>query len=164
MASHNTLLGMGPRQEATPVDSHVGTPMRAWRYHKDCREGRLLTTKEAIEKADAEGWVDNPGKIFRLPGLESVYDEYNKVKPLDISLDNIAGPAPELTAAQIEDAKKADALKAENDRIEAKRLEDEAKAKLPPVQHICEECGKEFEKPQALRMHKMSAHKKAKEG
>ena len=159
MPSHNILLGSGPVTEEPKVESHHGgTPAIAWRYHESCPEGRLLKTAEDIAKYDALGWVNTPGKIFLLPGHEQVYADYQAslVKKTEAAPPS-ENAVPELTPEQIEDARKADELLKANQDLEAKRL----KGLEPAERFICdvEGCGKEFEKAQGLRMHKMSAHK-----
>ena len=160
MASQNKLLGSGEVFNDGKSDHthETGTRKLAWRYHETCREGRLLKTQEAIDEADANGWVDTPGKIFKLPGHERVYEDYQAY------LKKKAEPPkpPELTPEQIEEARIADELKAANDAAEEKRLDDIKKALEPPERFICDICDKEFtgeRAKQALRMHKMSAHK-----
>ena len=160
MPSHNILLGSGPVTEEPKVESHHGgTPAIAWRYHESCPEGKLLKTAEDIAKYDALGWVNTPGKIFLLPGHEQVYADYQasllKKKEPDVAVSPTS--IPELTEEQIADAKKADELKAANDALEANRLKTLAGPEL--FKCDVEGCGKEFEKAQGLRMHKMSAHK-----
>ena len=35
---------------------------KAFRYHKDCPEGRIFDSSE-LEELESQGWVDAPGKI-----------------------------------------------------------------------------------------------------
>jgi len=169
MASENILLGSGvPEQK--PINKHIEpTNLRspAWRYHRDFPEGKLCKTDEEVDKANADGWLDHPGKVRLLPGHEKVWEAQKKLE---------AGKTDEvqeeiLTAEPIksEDAIRADILKTESDKFEAKRLEVEAKllsnyeeAKSPPGPRLCTLCGKEFSSLRALNMHGIGAHKNKK--
>ena len=77
MASQNQLLGSGILYQE-PTASHIEpTFLRApaWRYHKDCPQGKVCKTDEELDKADAAGWKDYPGKVTRLPAFESLFEE-----------------------------------------------------------------------------------------
>jgi hypothetical protein len=194
MASQNRLLGMTypdipPIGEDIPSNSRVP----AWRYHKDCPKGKLVKRDDELDTLDAEGWVDHPGKLSKLPGLEQFYQEESTEEkpnaeemqtqtegevsvPLAASVvDNVVS-APEIRdnvspvgtgfvlppkIEPTEDELKAAALKAESDRVEQMRLKAEERAILGPETFMCdvEGCGKVFDRPRGLRMHKFAAHK-----
>jgi len=140
MQSNNFILG----HNAQPPEEAIGTPVHAaaqvrtptWKYHKECPQGRLIKTDAELDAIEAAGgWVDWP---------KMLNDDYVKpeVKPIET-------PAP--TPEMLEDAKKADALKAESDKL----------ARLTEAQdYHCKECGREFSGEQALRMHVLSHRRK----
>lgn len=134
MQSQNFILG----HNAQPPEEVIGTPPAqqrtpTWKYHKECPQGRLIKTDAELDAVEAEGgWVDWP---------KMLNDDYVKpeVKPVI--------ETPPLTPEMLEDAKKADALKAESDKL----------AKMTEAQDFhCKECGREFSGAQALRMHVLS--------
>jgi len=122
MASKNILLGSGvPVKTATeehiPV---VNLRAPAWRFHKDF-PNRLCKTDAELDKLDAEGWVDQPGKARLLPGYEKVWEAQKRLeagKMDEVKEEVIVEPV------KTEDQIRADILKAESDKVEANRLED----------------------------------------
>ena len=127
------------------------------RYHKSCIGGKLFKYEDALEKAEAEGWVDHPGKITKLPGHEKLFNSQNVtvvVPPVAIVV--ITENKPECKS---EDTKKADALKAASDLAERQKFGVES----PPANHVCLVCGKSFDKLNKLNMHGISAHRKKKD-
>ncbi len=169
MSSQNVLLGSGvqPDEEKSLPPIYKKAP--AWRFHKDF-PNRLCKTDEELDKLDAEGWVDQPGKARLLPGHEKVWEAQKKLeagKTQEVKEEVVA----ELVKS--EDQIKADILKAESDKVEAKRIEAERKAeekrlteyeaaKNPPGPRLCTLCGKEFASLKALNMHGIGAHRNKK--
>lgn len=47
---------------------------KAFRYHKDCPEGRIFDSSE-LKELESQGWVDAPGKIGQQVEKEDPYDE-----------------------------------------------------------------------------------------
>ena len=174
MPSQNRLLGSGVPEE-NPIAKHVeptNLKAPAWRFHKDFPEGRLCKTDVDLDKLDAEGWLDHPGKVRLLPGHEKVWEAYQK--SLEVAKTDEVKEEVVVESVKTEDQIRADALKAESDRIEAKRLEDEQKAeakrladyeasKNPPGPRLCTLCGKEFTSLKALNMHGIAAHRNRKQ-
>ena len=82
MASNNQLLGSGINYVAlartVPRQDEVQKLTPAWRYHKDCPQGLVVKTDAALEKLDADGWVDHPGKVSPLPGHEDLFEGKTK--------------------------------------------------------------------------------------
>ncbi len=123
MISQNVLLGSGiPPEITSNIEEELPENLRtpAWRFHPD-HPDRICKTDAELDKLDAEGWVDKPGKARRLPGHEKIYDDYmaSKIeKPPEIILPR----------EKTEDEIRADILKAESDRVEENRLETERKA------------------------------------
>jgi hypothetical protein len=76
MTSHNKLLGMGI-VDIPEIGTHLPSNERApaWRYHGSCTKGKIVLTDSELDKLDADGWVDHPGKLSKLPGLEKFYVE-----------------------------------------------------------------------------------------
>lgn len=67
MASKNQLVGfitpeVKVKDEVIPV---AGT-MPCWMYHEDVREGKIFQTREELEKAIKDGWVDTPAKLPKI--------------------------------------------------------------------------------------------------
>jgi|SRR3989338_6041702 len=177
MASQNILLSPGGNTPQPIVEhkepEHKRTPV--WRYHKDCPQGKVINYDDELDKANATGWVDHPGKVTRLPGLEKIYDDFHVPPPTPagdclfkkndsyIFKENLKIPTV-LTTEQLENAKKAEALKIASDLVEKKRLEEYEKAKnpLPPAEYQCLICPKKFLSLRALKMHGLGAHRKVK--
>lgn len=175
MASQNVLLGSG-----IPVLQPIAHKERnqkrtpAWRYHKDCPKGTLIRYDEELDKVDAAGWVDHPGKVARLPGLEKIYDDFHNKPPSTSSSDKTLKECspqvfnenlkitPVLTSEQLEDMRKAEALKAASDLVEKKRMEEYEKAQNPPAEYQCLVCPKKFPTIKALNMHGLGAHRNKK--
>lgn len=173
MPSENVLLGSGIIY-APPSGGHdpvVNKRAPAWRFHADYPEGKVCKTDRELDQADAEGWLDHPGKVRSLPGHEKVWEaqqasERAKAEP----------PPPQGEVAEpikTDDQIRADILKAESDKVEAKRLKDEQKteakrlaeyeeAKVPVGDHLCTLCGKTFKTEKALNMHGIGAHRNKK--
>ena len=85
MASNNKLLGSNwPEKEAETV-KEVQQRAPAWRYHKDCPAGKVVKTDVELDKLDAEGWVDHPGKVRLLIGHEDLFVEKD-ISKVDISV------------------------------------------------------------------------------
>jgi len=126
MQSQNILLGSGvPEQKLVTghiEPTHLKTP--AWRFHKDFPD-KLCKTDVEVDQADAEGWLDQPGKARLLPGHEKVWEAYQK--SLEVVKANEVKEEVVAESIKSEDQIKADALKAESDKVEAKRLEAERK-------------------------------------
>lgn len=184
MPSQNVLLGSGiPEQK--PIAKHIEpTHLRApaWRFHKDFPQGKICKTDAELDKADAEGWLDHPGKVRLLPGHEKVWEAYQK--SLEVVKTDEVKEEVVVEMVKTEDQIRADALKAESDKVEAKRLEDIQKAeekrlkdeqkaeekrladyeaaKNPPGPRLCTLCGKEFNSIRALNMHGIGAHRNKK--
>jgi len=74
MASDNQLLGSG-KPAGTVEERVVSRQPIAWRFHKDCPQGKLVYTKEELEKLDKADWKDHPGKVQKLPGHEKVWED-----------------------------------------------------------------------------------------
>lgn len=127
MPSQNVLLGSGV-QEEKPITEHIETThlrTPAWRFHKDF-PNRLCKTDAELDKLDAEGWLDHPGKVRLLPGHEKVWEAYQK--SLEVGKVSEVKEEVVVEAVKTEDQIRADALKAESDKVEARRLDDERKA------------------------------------
>ena len=123
MVSGNILLGSGVPEEK-PIVKHIEpTHLKApaWRFHKDF-PNRLCKTDAELDKLDAEGWLDHPGKVRLLPGHEKVWEAYQKSLET-IKIDEVKEEVV-VESVKTEDQIRADALKAESDKVEAKRLED----------------------------------------
>jgi len=78
MPSKNKLLGSGVLLQEQGIVGHteptfLRTP--AWRYHKDCPQGKVCKTDKELDEADATGWKDHPGKVTKLPGHEYLFEE-----------------------------------------------------------------------------------------
>lgn len=175
MASQNILLGAG-LSEIQPIVEHKKREQQrtpAWRYHKDCPSGKLIKYDDELDEADANNWVDHPGKVTRLPGFEKMYDNFHDISSItkkeNMSINQVNSNCPTvkindghatLTSEQIEEAKKADALKKASDLIEQKRLEKDEKAKnlSSPIEYQCPICPKKFPTIRALNMHGLGAH------
>jgi len=128
MPSQNRLLGSGIPEQGL-VDKHiepVNLRAPAWRFHKDHPEGKLCKTDAELDKLDAEGWLDHPGKVRLLPGHEKVWEAYQK--SLEVVKADEVKEEVVVELVKTEDQIRADDLKAESDKVEAKRLEDERKA------------------------------------
>ena len=160
MVSQNILLGSGvpePKPSVHIEPKHERTP--AWRFHRDFPEGKLCKTDEELDQADAGGWLDHPGKVRLLPGHEKVWEVQKLLEadsPDEIKEEGMVEPV------KSEDAIKADILKAESDKIEAKRLKEYEEAKNPQGPRLCTLCGKEFKSIRALNMHGIATHKNKK--
>jgi len=127
MVSQNRLLGSGI-PEGEPIAEHIEpTYLRApaWRFHKDFPD-KLCKTDAELDKLDAEGWLDHPGKVRLLPGHEKVWEAYQK--SLETGKTDEVKEEILIDSVKSEDQIRADALKAESDKVEAKRLEDIRKA------------------------------------
>jgi len=76
--SNNRLLGSGVNYEALanlpPPKDEVQEFAPAWRFHKDCLEGKVVKTDKALEELDEAGWKDHPGKVRCLPGHEAIWE------------------------------------------------------------------------------------------
>jgi hypothetical protein len=169
MSSQNILLNPGVPMESKPSvhtePSHERTP--AWRFHPDF-PNRLCKTDAELDRLDAEGWVDHPGKARRLTGHEKLWEAYQaSLAKKDVVETVVEAP---VDLPKTEDQLRADALKAESDRIEAKRLKDEKEkeekrladyeaSKNPPGPRLCTLCGKEFDSIKALNMHGIAVHR-----
>jgi hypothetical protein len=70
----NQLLGSGVQLELEYDPPPVNKRTPAWRFHKDFPD-KLCKTDAELDKADAEGWVDHPGKARRLPGHEKMLNQ-----------------------------------------------------------------------------------------
>jgi len=142
MSPENTLLGSGippvPFVDVHPTGIHLRSP--AWRYHQNCPDGMILKTDEEVDQADADGWLDHPGKVRLLEGHEKIWEDYQKslhpsqddepkVKMWPMSEEVGSVQVTIRPEVKTEDQIAADALKAESDRIETKRLEAEQKEK-----------------------------------
>lgn len=177
MASNNKLLGMTHDPEPAPFGHNLPPNVRApmFMYHSTCPEGKVIRLDSEIERLEAEGWVDHRAKVQRLPGWEQFYDDYMAAKQspppaassgemggsgsLPPSLDETPVSLPSPASEPTEDELTAARLKEESDKVEKARLEAlERQAKGPEV-FRCDICGKEYSKGNALRMHKMGAHK-----
>ena len=173
MAAQNILLGSGlpiiPDVEGYKPPVNQRAP--AWRYHRDLPEGKVCKTDEELDQADADGWLDHPGKVRLLIGHEKVWEAQKKLEADKI--DEVQEKILTAEPIKSEDTIRADILKIESDKVEAKRLEDEKKveekrlveykeAKSPPGPRLCTLCGKEFSSLRALNMHGIGAHKNKK--
>ena len=90
MASKNQLLSPGKLieeklesaiVELEETDFGKRPKIPAWRFHKNCIEGKLCKTEPDLAKCkDEDGWKDHPGKIKKLPGHEDLYtgEEYEE--------------------------------------------------------------------------------------
>lgn len=158
MASKNSLLGSGIHEPTPAPFGHglINVRAPAWRFHATlCPKGRIVQFDAELDKLDAEGWVDHIGKTKRLPGLEKIWDNYQaSLKHVE---EEIASPVIPVEIVLTEDAIKANELKAESDRIEAKRIADLEKEQAGPP--TCDLCGKEFDTEKAMGAHKRLAHK-----
>jgi len=133
MSSQNVLLGSGT-PEQKPIIKHVeSTNLRAprWRFHKDFPD-RLCKTDAELDKLDAEGWLDHPGKVRLLPGHEKVWEAYQK--SLEVAKADEVKEEVVIEPVKTEDQIRADILKAESDKVEAKRLSDIQKAEEKRLQ------------------------------
>ena len=74
MVSRNQLLGdLNPVEVVKkPPEVQLYTP--AWRFHKSCPKGKLITSDKLLAKLDEEGWKDHPGKVQLLPGHEHLFE------------------------------------------------------------------------------------------
>lgn len=156
MASQNRLLGSGISENIPNIGHDLPPNYRApaWRYHAElCPKGRIAKTDAELDKLDAEGWVDHIGKTARLPGLEKIWDAYQTKLVVPVA----SVPVVEVVLEPTEDQIKADALKAESDKVEAKRIADLERAIAGPPK--CDVCGKEFETQKGVDTHKRFVHK-----
>ena len=74
MASKNILLGDIQPEEVVQKPPEVQLYAPAWRFHKSCPKGMVVTTDKLLAKLDAEGWKDHPGKVTLLPGHEHLFE------------------------------------------------------------------------------------------
>jgi len=161
MPLQNRLLGSGvPEQEST--DKHIEpTNLRAprWRFHKDF-PNRLCKTDAELDKLDAEGWLDHPGKVRLLPGHEKVWEAYQK--SLEVVKADEVKKEVVVETVKSEDQIRADILKAESDKVETKRLEDEKKTEEKRLQdeHKIEE--KRLKEEQKIEEKRLSDYETAK--
>ena len=75
MASKNVFVGeIGTEEQVAEVRP---APRRApaWRYSKDCPAGKVIKTDEELDRLDAAGWKDHPGKVRLLVGHESLFED-----------------------------------------------------------------------------------------
>jgi hypothetical protein len=77
----------------------------AWRYHKD-HEPRIFDTPEAIEAAEADGWVDSPAKLEGDQGEPKAkhWSQMNKAELVAFCAAAGIALAEGMTNAQIKDA------------------------------------------------------------
>jgi DNA repair exonuclease SbcCD ATPase subunit len=158
MASKNSLLGSGMHEPTPAPFGHglINVRAPAWRFHTTlCPKGKIVQFDAELDKLDAEGWVDHIGKTKRLPGLERIWDNYQA----SLKQAEEETPVPVVPVERIltEDEITANELKAESDRLEAKRLADLEKAQAGPPK--CPICSKEFDTERAMLAHKRLAHK-----
>jgi hypothetical protein len=157
MVSQNQLLGSGvPEQK--PITKHIeptNLKAPAWRFHPECGD-RLCKTDAELDKLDAEGWVDHPGKARRLPGHEKTYDAYHaprEDKPTEI----------QIIKEKTEDEIRADILKAESDKAEEKRIEAERKVEEKRIKDKQKEEEKNLKEEQALEIETLKPEQKSEE-
>jgi hypothetical protein len=74
LASQNQLLGSNNPVEVVQKPPEVQLYAPAWRFHKNCPKGMIVTTDKLLEKLDADGWKDHPGKVTLLPGHEKLFE------------------------------------------------------------------------------------------
>ena len=74
MASKNVLLGSGNIEEVIQKPPEVQVYAPAWRFHKNCPKGMVVTTDKLLANLDADGWKDHPGKVTLLPGHEHLFE------------------------------------------------------------------------------------------
>jgi len=161
MSSQNILLGSGI-PEPKPIAEHIeptNLKAPAWRFHKDF-PNRLCKTDAELDKLDAEGWLDHPGKVRLLPGHEKVWEAYQKT--LEVVKTNEVKEEVVVELVKSEDQIKADALKAESDRVEAKRLEDERKAEEKRLQDERKEEEKRLKDEQKAEETRLKEYEEAK--
>jgi hypothetical protein len=72
MVSRNQLLGSGIVNEEVEV-SVASTRVPTARYHETCPGGKTVKTEAELDKLDAAGWKDHPGKVQLLPGHEAIW-------------------------------------------------------------------------------------------
>ena len=161
MVSQNRLLGSGI-PEGEPIAEHIEpTYLRApaWRFHKDFPD-KLCKTDAELDKLDAEGWLDHPGKVRLLPGHEKVWEAYQKSlevgKVDEVKEDVVVEPV------KTEDQIRADALKAESDKVEANRLEGERKAEEKRLKDEQKEEEKRIKENQKIEEIRLKEYEEAK--
>lgn len=83
MVSQNNLLGSGKVYVEEPVEKKTNR-VPCLMYHKDLSPmGKVVKNEFELDALIDAGWVDHRGKIFRLPGFEKLYDEFNKINEDD---------------------------------------------------------------------------------
>ena len=67
MASNNKLVGfITPEAKVKDEVIPVAGTMPCWMYHEDTREGKIFQTREELEEAIKNGWVDTPAKLSKI--------------------------------------------------------------------------------------------------